>query len=67
MPRGNNVLAVYQRLSQHLSIRPNTNISDHDLALRLGVRYVSIRGGYRWTKAGNTTLKGPIFGLALTY
>lgn len=47
-------------------INGNT-VGDHDLALRLGTRYVSIRGGYRWTKTGNSTLEGPLIGLLLTY
>lgn len=47
-------------------INGNT-ISDHDLALRVGIRYVSIRAGYRWTKVGRSTLEGPIIGLLLSY
>lgn len=47
-------------------INGNT-ISDHDLGLRLGGRYVSIRAGYRWTKTGNTTLEGTIVGLLFSY
>jgi hypothetical protein len=46
-------------------INGNT-VSDHDLTLRVGVPYVSIRGGYRWTKAGASTLEGPIVGLLLS-
>ena len=47
-------------------INGNT-ISDYDLGVRVGVRYVSIRVGYRWTKAGRATLKGPIFGVLLSW
>jgi hypothetical protein len=44
----------------------NNTISDHDFGVRVGVRYISIRGGYRWTKAGGATLKGPIVGVLLS-
>jgi hypothetical protein len=47
-------------------INDNT-IGDHDLSLRVGVRYVSFRAGYRWTKTGNSTLEGPIFALTASY
>lgn len=46
-------------------INGNT-VSDYDLTLRLGVRYVSIRGGYRWTTVGSSTLKGPTVGLLVS-
>jgi len=47
-------------------INGNT-LSDHDLAIRIGVQYVSVRAGYRWTKVGDATLEGPIFGLLFSY
>jgi hypothetical protein len=45
----------------------DSTITDEDLALCVGVRYVSLRAGYRWTKAENTTLEGPIAGLMLSW
>jgi hypothetical protein len=42
-------------------------VSDYDLALRVGIRYVAVRGGYRWTTTGGSTLKGPIVGLMVSY
>ena len=47
-------------------INENT-ISDEDLALCVGVRYVSLRAGYRWTKVQSTTLDGPIVGVLLSW
>jgi hypothetical protein len=45
----------------------DSTITDEDLALCVGIRYVSLRAGYRWTKAQNTTLEGPIVGLMLSW
>lgn len=47
-------------------INENT-ITDEDLALSVGIRYVSLRAGYRWTKAQSVTLEGPILGLLLSW
>ena len=47
-------------------INDNT-VSDHDLGIRLGVPYVSLRLGYRWTSAGSTTLEGTTVGLSLSF
>lgn len=45
----------------------DSTITDEDLALCVGIRYVSLRAGYRWTKAQSTTLEGPILGLLLSW
>lgn len=45
----------------------DSTITDEDLALSVGVRYVTLRAGYRWTKAQSTTLEGPIIGLLLSW
>ena len=45
----------------------NTTIIDEDLALCVGVKYVSLRAGYRWTKAQDATLEGPTIGLLLSW
>ena len=56
-----------------LSFRPSwgtindQSISDYDLGLSIGIRYVGVKGGYRWLKAGSATLNGPFFGLQLYY
>lgn len=45
------------------SVNDNT-ISDYDLSLLAGWRFISARAGYRWTKSGGSSLNGPIFGLS---
>lgn len=45
------------------SVKDNT-VSDYDLSLLAGWRFISARAGYRWTKSGGSSLNGPIFGLA---
>jgi hypothetical protein len=44
-----------------------SSISDEDLALCVGVRYVSLRAGYRWTKVPGLTLEGPTVGVLLSW
>jgi len=44
-----------------------STITDEDLSLCVGVRYVSLRAGYRWTKAQSLTLEGPTIGLLLSW
>lgn len=45
----------------------DTTITDEDLALCVGVKYVSLRAGYRWTKAQDITLEGPVVGVLLSW
>jgi hypothetical protein len=45
------------------SVNDNT-VSDYDLSLLAGWRFISARAGYRWTNSGGSSLNGPIFGLA---
>lgn len=42
----------------------DSTVSDYDLSLLAGWRFISARAGYRWTDSGDETLNGPIFGLA---
>jgi hypothetical protein len=45
----------------------DSTITDEDLALCVGIRYVTLRAGYRWTQAQSATLEGPILGLLLSW
>ncbi len=40
------------------------NIRDYDLSLLASYRYLSLKFGYRWLKAGNTSLNGPYTGMS---
>lgn len=42
-------------------------VSDYDLSLLLGCRYVSLIAGYRWLSTGTASLNGPHIGLALRW
>ena len=44
-----------------------STIIDEDLVLTAGVRYVSLRAGYRWTKVHGVNLEGPTLGLLLSW
>ncbi|UCH83336.1 MAG: hypothetical protein JSW50_12865 [Candidatus Latescibacterota bacterium] len=48
------------------SIKGNS-ISDYDVGITIGPRYLFVRGGYRWVKAGSATLNGPYTGLTFCF
>ena len=56
-----------------LSFRPtwsaidSRSINDYDLGLSVGIRYVSVKAGYRWVKVGSASLNGPFAGLSFYY
>jgi hypothetical protein len=43
------------------------NTRDYDVGLSLGVRYVCLRGGYRWMESGAASLNGPYVGISVQF
>ena len=45
----------------------STSLTDYEVSLRFGGRFVSIRAGYRWLKAGRVSLDGPVLGASVYF
>jgi hypothetical protein len=63
-------LRVQPVRSLGISFRPvwgwfdNSVVSDYAVELSLGVSFVFMHGGYRWVKAGDVSLAGPVVGVS---
>ncbi len=42
-------------------------VGDYDLSASLGLRYVQLRGGYRWLTTGSERISGPYAGVSVSF
>jgi hypothetical protein len=47
--------------------REATTIEDYDISAALTAPFVSLRAGYRWLEAGDSSLNGPYIGVRIHF